>query len=918
MTRAMTVPAATLTEAAAAQRRGDFADAAALYAQALAAQPDNADVLGKLAAAKLGQRAWREAEGLYRRALALAQPQDAEWRSGLGQALHEQGRMAEAIAALRQACDDDPFLPEPLIALGQALAADDQGEAAEASYRAALEIDPHAGAAHLGLGILLAKRGAAEPALASLLRATQLLPGSALAWREYAVLLGDRRRFEESAAAFDRALALAPNDPVAAYHAGHMHMRWHKAAQAVGFYEIAHAAAPDSLELKCGLAGGLQESGELDRALALVDEILAEKPDMADAHNVRGNCLFMRRAYADAVDAYRAVLRINPKLGIAAYNLGNALRYLGQLSESLAAFEQALAIDPTVASAHNGIGIIQQQRGHHAAALEAFERALAIEPALGDALNNKAVSLQNLGRFSEALACYYQLIDLQPERSAVYFNLGTMLQMLERWDESIVILRKGLLHDPDGAIFYPYLLHAMQQQCNWHNLDAIIEKVRANTEAEIASGHGISITPFALQSLPAPFDMKLRQQVAAHTARRALAVRAGGVPVYRFAAPRRDRKLRIGYVSPDFRFHSVAVSFKGILDAHDRDRFEFYAYSLNTVRVDDLTRYFQQSFDRFRDVARATHREAADTIHADEVDILVDLAGHTRGTRHEIFALRPAPVAVHYLGYSATIGAEFIDYLVTDHRQVPPEQRRYFTEKLVYLPDVFMAGRRAEIAAAAPTRADEGLPDDAVVIANFNNHYKFEPRMFSVWMRLLKRIPRAVLWVMASSELTKGNLRREAAARGVDPGRIVFARKLRHPEHLARLPLADFCVDNLYHGGGITTIDALWAGVPVLTVAGETPQSRNGASLVTAVGMPELVCDSLERFDAAAHRLATHPEELAALRADLAAKRDTQPLFDMPRLARHLETAYQMMWQRHCDGLPPAMIDVPPIDGNRT
>lgn len=910
----MTAHKATFDAAAQAFRRGAAADAVALYEEVLAVEPDNAEALNRLASvhAHLGQ--WDEAARLYQAAL-VEHEDDADLWCRLGSAQQRLGRLNDAIASFREAVEREPYLPEPLVNLGLALAIDEQPAEAERCYREALDMDPHVGSAHLNLGCLLAKREEAwDEAEASLHRAAQLMPGSSLPWRELASLLTDRRRYEDAAAAYNQALTIDPEDTVAAYHAGHLYMRWRKPAEAAGYYEMAAAAAPDSQQMQTGLAGALQEAGEPDRALDIVDALLVRDPEYADAHNVRGNCLYVKRNYAGAVDAYEEALRLNPSFGVAAYNAGNALRYLGRLDEAMDYFRRANDIDPTVASAHNGIGMVHQQRGHHEAAIVAFDKALEIDPELGDALNNKAVSLQNLGRYSEALTTYYALLDAQPDRSAAYFNLGTMLQMLERWDESIVVLRKGLQYDSDGAIFYPYLMHAMLQQCNWRNLDAVIEKVRANSIAELASGHSVSITPFALQSLPAPFDMDLRQQIAARTAGRAVtAGHSDDAGSYRFAAPKAGKKLRIGYVSPDFRFHSVAVSFKGILDAHDREKFEFYAYSLNTIRVDDLTHHFMRTFDEYRDIARLTHQEAADIIHRDEIDILVDLAGHTRGCRMEIFALRPAPITVHYLGYSATTGADFIDYLVTDHRQVPPAQREFFTEKLVYLPDVFMAGRKAEIAPVEPTRAEEGLPARGIVFANFNNHYKFEPRMFSIWMRLLRRIPDSVLWVMASSEKTMGNLRAEAAARGVDPSRLVFARKLHHQNHLARLRLADLCLDNLYHGGGITTIDALWAGVPVLSVAGDTPQSRNGASLITAAGLPDLICDSIEAFETLAYRLATHHDECAALRDRLAVNREAAPLFDMPRLARHLEAAYQAMWQRRCDGLEPDTIDVAPI-----
>ena len=376
---------------------------------------------------------------------------------------------------------------------------------------------------------------------------------------------------------------------------------------------------------------------------------------------------------------------------------------------------------------------------------------------------------------------------------------------------------------------------------------------------------------------------------------------------------RTDKPLTIGYVSPDFRAHSVAVAFRGIIDHHDRERFRFKAYSLHPGKPDALTDYFRGTFDEFRDCAGLSHEEVASKINADGVDILIDLAGHTRGTRLEIFALRPAPIQAHYLGYSATIGARFIDYLITDHQQVPAEQRPYFTEQLVYLPDTFMAARQSEIATTNPCRADYGLPDDGVVFANFNKHYKLEPQMFGISMRLLKKIPGSVYWLREGTAKSVENLRREAAARGVDPERLIFASLEPHPQHLARLALADLALDNLFHGGGVTTVDALWVGLPVLTLAGETPQSRNGASLLAPIGLPELIVNTVNAFEAKALQLASDAALRADIRQRLLANRLTYPLFDIQRLTQHLERAYEMMWHNHASGKPPHLIDVPKI-----
>jgi predicted O-linked N-acetylglucosamine transferase (SPINDLY family) len=466
--------------------------------------------------------------------------------------------------------------------------------------------------------------------------------------------------------------------------------------------------------------------------------------------------------------------------------------------------------------------------------------------------------------------------------------------------------------DPGYKAVYPYLAHSLMQQASWKNLDATIATMLANAEEELAAGTPTSATGFALMTTPASMD--LRHRVACNSARH-IAERVADIKRdLAFTYPKRQRKkICVGYLSPDFRFHSVAVAFRGLLDAYDRCDFEYYGYSLSPTGSDGVTEALRERFYRFTDVHGLSHRDAAKRIHDDGIDILVDLAGYTRFARLEILALQPAPIQAHYLGYSSTIGGKFLQYLITDHWQVAPGMERYFSEKLVYLPDCFMATTRAAISAEPVTRAECGLPEKGVVFADFNAHYKFEPRLWGIWMRLLKRVPGSVLWMLKGTQFSERNLRQEAMARGIDPRRLVFAERAAHPDHLARHQLVDIALDTLLHGGGVTTVDALWAGTPVVTVAGESPPSRNGASLLAAIGLEDLIFESIEAYEAGAFALATDPARLAAVKARLKQNRDTHPLFNTERLARHLEAAYRLMWRRWRDGKPPATINVPPL-----
>jgi predicted O-linked N-acetylglucosamine transferase (SPINDLY family) len=367
-------------------------------------------------------------------------------------------------------------------------------------------------------------------------------------------------------------------------------------------------------------------------------------------------------------------------------------------------------------------------------------------------------------------------------------------------------------------------------------------------------------------------------------------------------------------VSGDFRDHPVAFLTAGMFEHHDRDRFETFAISLSPFRSGAMHERLAAAFTQFIDVSARTDTEIIKVIRDLGVDIAVDLAGYTRASRPGIFAGRAAPIQVSHLGFPGTMGSPFIDYIIADRIVIPPELREHYAERVVDLPDTFQANdakRRDPV--HTPTRADMGLPPTGFVFCAFHSSYKLNPAMFEIWMRLLRQIDGSVLWLVADDRALEDNLRREARARGVSPDRLVFAGRLPYADHLARQRLADLFLDALPFNGGTTTSDALWMGLPVLTRPGEAFASRMSASLLAAVGLPELVVQSVEDYAALALRIARDPDLLRDLKARLAGQRATHPLFDTARFTRHIEAAYVEMWERHRRGEPPAHFSVPPL-----
>ena len=367
----------------------------------------------------------------------------------------------------------------------------------------------------------------------------------------------------------------------------------------------------------------------------------------------------------------------------------------------------------------------------------------------------------------------------------------------------------------------------------------------------------------------------------------------------------------MAYLSADFYAHATAFLMAGVFEHHDRARFETDAVSFSPDDASQMRARLERAFDRFTDVHGMDDAAVAAMLREMEIDIAVDLKGYTGGARPGILAFRPAPVQIHYLAYPGTMGAGFIDYLLADRTVVPEEERKFYMEQIAYLPDSYQCNDSARrISERTATREESGLPESGFVFCCFNSNYKIMPEMFDIWMRLLHAIPGSVLWLLEENPAATANLLREAQTRGVAAERLVFAKRIALPDHLARLRNADLVLDTLPYGAHTTASDALWAGVPVLTCLGSTFAGRVAASLLWALGLPELIAHSRDEYETAARNLARDASALAAIKARLAENRDTYPLFDTARITRNLEAAYTQMWERQQRGMPPASFAV--------
>jgi len=549
---------------------------------------------------------------------------------------------------------------------------------------------------------------------------------------------------------------------------------------------------------------------------------------------------------------------------------------LAQLARSLDAMPSAPAVE--------------RVRHAHAAA----NGALAANPHEPAAWRTLGPAFADLKQLEEAIACYGRAITLALDDAAA---------ALERIAEAVEASDRALALDPGNTAAGRTSIHALLFACDWSRRDEIKDRIGD----PLRRGEAL-ITPFNHLAIS---DSEADNFALARIWARV--VPPSAEPLWRGERYYHDR-IRIAYISTDFRDTLSVNAIAGGFEGHDKSRFELTAISLNPSDGSETRRRLEAAFDRFIDVQAMSDARVAQMLRDGEIDIAIDLNGYAGNRRNGILAHRPAPIQVNYLGYAGTMGMPFFDYIIADRIVIPEEHHAYYSEKVVYLPDTFFpTDRKRRIAERTPSRAEFGLPESRFVFTCHNTAYKISPEIFDVWMRLLRTVEGSALWLGATDGLASANLRREAERRGVAPGRLVFGPWVaQRADHLARLRLADLFLDTLPYNAHTTACDALWAGLPLLTCRGSTFPARVAASLLGAVGLPELVTESLEEYEALARDLAGDPRRLAALKEKLTRNRDTALLFDSARFTRHLESAYVGMWERYQAGLPPESFAVAP------
>ena len=586
------------------------------------------------------------------------------------------------------------------------------------------------------------------------------------------------------------------------------------------------------------------------------------------------------------------ILQQVPEQPKALYLLAMVALQKGRQDEGAELLRRSIKADPTFATALNDLGSLLSLHGEFAEAEACYRQAIASAPKFAEAHNNLGNLLQITDFHEQAVVCYRAALEIRPDYVEAHRNLGGALRRLGRPEEAAQVMRAALALNPGFTAAVHQLVHLSKELCDWRQVSDLTAELVTTVEAGTAA-----VNPFVFLTL----DTTPRQQFLC--AKRWATSHLG--PVGQRPSPRKDKdRITIGYLSADFHEHATVHLIGELFRLHDRGRFRVIGYSYGPDDRSAARQMVVASFDKFVDLLGCSHRESADRIRDDDVDILVDLKGYTTSARPEILSLRPAPIQVSYLGYPGTMGSEALDFVLVDPHVVRQDEQEHFSEHLVYLPSSYQVNDRTRaISPSTPQRSEHGLPEAGFVFCCLASPHKISPAMFDIWMRLLAGVPGSVLWLLRSNSTAEANLRREAESRlAGGAARLVFASLLSNPDHLARFRNADLFLDTLPYNAHTLASDALWGGCPVVTCVGKSFPGRVASSLLRAVGLPELVTDSLADYEALALRLAQEPTRMREVREKLHANRLTAALFDSRRFARHLESAFETMWRMHVSG----------------
>jgi len=874
---------------------GQFTEAARLYNQVLSANPRHAGALQMLGFLHFQKGELGDADRIMERALKL-NPTSVDALYNRGCVLQALGRHKVALASFDRALALKPDYAPAMVNRGNVLAQMGRFADALASYDLAIVLMPASAELLLNRGNALFELGRYAEALAGYEQALAKEPQAAVLWNNRGNAQAELGRHSDALTSFGRAIALQANYADSYLGRGAALSKLGRDGEALADFEKVLALDPGNIAALHGRGRSLRKEARLAEALAVFDQILSVESGDADVAVDKGITLIGLKRYDEALAAFANALAVAPDNVEALTNRASALLRLKRYEEAHSDAARATAVEPKNAAAWHNLGTAFSGLKRYREALACYDRALTLAPDNSTTWNNRGGAMLPLKEEEAALPFFAKALQLNPADADAWANRARAYSALRRYAEACADSDRALALAPDLNFATRIGIHARLHACDWERREA--DKLRVT--ADLHAGARV-INVLDHRGL---IDSEEECLIAARL------WSAEEYPPAAHALWRGERyahdKIRLAYISTDFRAHAVASLIVGCFEHHDKARFEITAISLHASDGSETRQRMEAAFDHFIDVTNMSDAAVAALLHERQIDIVIDLNGYTGDARSGILAYRPAPVQVNYLGYPGTMGAPHMDYIIADPIVVPHAHRMHYSEQVVYLPNAYQANdRKRRIAERTPTRMEAGLPPTGFVFACFNNTHKIGPEMFDIWMRLLNDVKDSVLWLFEDNAQAAQNLRREAQARGVDAQRLVFAPRAMPADHLARTRLADLFLDTLPYNAHTTASDALWMGLPVLTCPGQSFPARVAMSLLRAIGMDELITSSLGEYEALARTLARDPDRLAAIRAKLLRNRDSEPMFDTAQFTRYLESAFTGMWERSRAGLPP-------------
>ena len=629
-------------------------------------------------------------------------------------------------------------------------------------------------------------------------------------------------------------------------------------------------------------------------------EAISIDSSLPEAHINLANSLNLQGRLEDSLIAYRRALDLDPKNPIIFFNQGNTLNQLGKKIEALESYDKAISLNSEESDYWVNRGSILSELQNYEEAGRSFDRAIELNHGNAEAWFNLAILLKKLKNSQGALMALEKTLSLNPDHANAWFNKGVLIAEKKEFPLALYAYEKALEKDPDTGYASGNLFYTKMLINDWSNLaqlkELLIRKIESNNQA---------IDPFSAIGI---VDNLRLQAIAAKNWVLA------ECPPSKSAEHSRNivgEKIRIGYYSADFHNHATTILMSELFELHDKNRFKIIAFSFGPPIDDDSRRRVQNAFDEFHDVSAFPDHDVASLSRRLGVDIALDLKGYTRDARPGIFSYRAAPIQINYLGFPGTMGAHFMDYIIADSTLVPEEHQNFYSEKIIYLPGSYQVNdSKRKASSRVFTRAELGLPDKGFIFCCFNNNYKITGDIFDSWTKILNNVQGSVLWLLEDNPYSRENILKEALARGLSHNRIIFGKRMEHSEHLARHQLADLSLDTLPYNAHTTSSDSLRVGVPVLTLAGKSFASRVGASLLNAVGLPELTTHSYEDYESLAIKLAIDSEMFLQIREKLRKNLETEPLFNTTLYTRNLESSFEKIYQRLCSNLPPEHIHI--------